>query len=68
MGDDGKLYVPQGKCEYVMLLITHGRAELVGIFRDEILPHASVILPNQFEAEQLTGTVNGMGRDDGAHQ
>ena len=36
-------------------LLTHDVLELVGIFRDEILPHASVILPNQFEAEQLTG-------------
>jgi len=39
MGDNGKLYVPE---------------ELVQIYREEVLPLASVITPNQFEAEQLT--------------
>lgn len=40
LGDHGKLYVPP---------------ELVGIFREEVLPVASVITPNQFEAETLAG-------------
>lgn len=39
-GDNGKLYVP---------------AELVGIYREEVIPLANVVTPNQFEAEQLTG-------------
>lgn len=39
-GDDGKLYVP---------------AELVDIYRAEVIPLANVITPNQFEVEQLTG-------------
>lgn len=39
-GDDGKLYVPE---------------ELVDIYRKEVIPHANVITPNQFEAEQLLG-------------
>jgi pyridoxal kinase len=39
-GDDGKLYVP---------------AELVDIYRTEVIPLANVITPNQFEVEQLTG-------------
>ncbi len=29
--------------------------ELVAIYRDEIVPRATIITPNQFEAEQLTG-------------
>ena len=34
----------------------HGpTAEMVQIYRDEVLPLASVITPNGFEAEQLTG-------------
>jgi pyridoxal/pyridoxine/pyridoxamine kinase len=40
MGDNGKLYVPE---------------EVVPVYRDELLPLASVITPNQFEAEILTG-------------
>eukprot|EP00824_Muranothrix_gubernata_P007585 TRINITY_DN19649_c0_g1_i1.p2 TRINITY_DN19649_c0_g1~~TRINITY_DN19649_c0_g1_i1.p2 ORF type:complete len:247 (+),score=37.48 TRINITY_DN19649_c0_g1_i1:70-810(+) len=40
LGDEGKLYVPK---------------ELVGIYREELFPHATIITPNQFEAEQLTG-------------
>ncbi|PSN32051.1 Pyridoxal kinase [Blattella germanica] len=40
MGDNGKLYVPE---------------ELVGIYRDTILPLADIITPNQFEAELLSG-------------
>mmetsp|Transcript_23168 Transcript_23168/g.38123 ORF Transcript_23168/g.38123 Transcript_23168/m.38123 type:complete len:297 (+) Transcript_23168:175-1065(+) len=40
MGDDGKLYVPK---------------ELVPLFRDEVVPQASLLVPNQFECELLTG-------------
>eukprot|EP00474_Spongospora_subterranea_P009129 CRZ09587.1 hypothetical protein [Spongospora subterranea] len=40
MGDGGKLYVP---------------SEFVGIYRDKILPFADIVLPNQTEAELLTG-------------
>jgi len=40
LGDRGELYVPK---------------ELVTIYRDQVIPLADVILPNQFEAEQLTG-------------
>jgi pyridoxine kinase len=40
LGDNGKLYVP---------------AELVGIYRDEVVPLATMLTPNQFEAELLTG-------------
>ncbi|KAI7738990.1 hypothetical protein M8C21_010457 [Ambrosia artemisiifolia] len=40
MGDDGKLYVPQ---------------ELVSVYREKVVPVASMLTPNQFEAEQLTG-------------
>jgi pyridoxine kinase len=40
LGDNGKLYVPQ---------------ELLPIYREQVFPHASVITPNHFEAEQLTG-------------
>lgn len=35
LGDEGKLYVPQ---------------EFVAIYRDQLLPMASVITPNQTEA------------------
>jgi pyridoxine kinase len=42
MGDAGKFYVPQ---------------ELVAIYRDEVIPLADVVTPNQFEVEQLTGIV-----------
>ncbi len=40
LGDDGKLYLPP---------------EMVTLYRTELLQLASVITPNQFEAEQLTG-------------
>ena len=39
MGDDGKLYLP---------------AEMVPLYRSNVVPLATVITPNQFEAEQLT--------------
>lgn len=46
LGDSGKFYVPQ---------------ELVSIYRDEMIPLADVVTPNQFEVEQLTGiSVNNM--------
>ena len=41
MGDDGKLYLP---------------AEMVPLYRSTIVPLASIMSPNQFEAEQLTET------------
>ena len=40
MGDNGCLYVPP---------------ELVPIYRDEVIPLATILTPNQFEAETLTG-------------
>eukprot|EP00743_Colponemidia_sp_Colp-15_P005547 GILK01005967.1.p1 GENE.GILK01005967.1~~GILK01005967.1.p1 ORF type:complete len:306 (-),score=45.66 GILK01005967.1:205-1089(-) len=40
MGDDGKLYVPQ---------------ELVALYREELVPLATVLTPNQTECELLTG-------------
>ncbi|KAH9185104.1 hypothetical protein AeNC1_012924 [Aphanomyces euteiches] len=40
MGDDNRLYVPP---------------ELVDIYRDEVLPFADIITPNQFECELLSG-------------
>ncbi|KAJ9682710.1 hypothetical protein PVL29_018606 [Vitis rotundifolia] len=40
MGDEGKLYVP---------------TELVAIYREKVVPVASMLTPNQFEAELLTG-------------
>ncbi|KAI8541923.1 hypothetical protein RHMOL_Rhmol08G0098100 [Rhododendron molle] len=40
MGDEGKLYVPP---------------ELVTVYREKVVPVASMLTPNQFEAEQLTG-------------
>ncbi|XP_057970359.1 pyridoxal kinase isoform X2 [Malania oleifera] len=39
MGDEGKFYVP---------------AELVSLYREKVVPVASMLTPNQFEAEQLT--------------
>jgi len=39
MGDEGKLYVP---------------SELVSLYREKVVPVASMITPNQFEAEKLT--------------
>lgn len=40
MGDNGSLYVPK---------------ELLPVYRDEIIPLADIITPNQFEVELLTG-------------
>lgn len=40
LGDNNKFYVP---------------VELVKVFRDQVIPLADVITPNQFEAEKLTG-------------
>lgn len=40
MGDDGLMYVPK---------------ELLPIYRDEIVPLADIVTPNQFEVELLTG-------------
>uniref|UniRef100_A0A0C9S8F5 pyridoxal kinase n=1 Tax=Wollemia nobilis TaxID=56998 RepID=A0A0C9S8F5_9CONI len=40
MGDEGKLYIPP---------------ELVSVYREKVIPLASMITPNQFEAENLTG-------------
>ena len=40
LGDGGKFYVP---------------TNLVSIFRNELIPLADVVTPNQFEVEQLTG-------------
>jgi len=40
LGDHGRFYVP---------------VELVDVYRDEVIPLATVITPNQFEIEKLTG-------------
>ncbi|KAJ6853662.1 pyridoxal kinase [Iris pallida] len=40
MGDEGKLYVP---------------LELVSVYREKVVPVASMLTPNQFEVEHLTG-------------
>ncbi|KAJ6795508.1 pyridoxal kinase [Iris pallida] len=40
MGDEGKLYVPM---------------ELVSVYREKVVPVASMLTPNQFEVEHLTG-------------
>ena len=40
LGDNGRLYVPEG---------------LVPIYRDVLIPLSSLVTPNQFEAEILTG-------------
>ena len=40
LGDNGRLYVPPA---------------LVDVYRDEVVPHAYALLPNQFEAEVLSG-------------
>ncbi|EGG25227.1 pyridoxal kinase [Cavenderia fasciculata] len=40
LGDNGKLYVPE---------------DLVSVYRDEVIPHADYLFPNQTEAELLTG-------------
>jgi len=42
LGDNGKLYVPE---------------ELVGVYKESVVPLANIITPNQFEVEQLTGCV-----------
>lgn len=41
MGDEGKLYVHE---------------ELVSVYREKVVPVASMLTPNQFEIEQLTGS------------
>ncbi|KAH6754938.1 pfkB-like carbohydrate kinase family protein [Perilla frutescens var. hirtella] len=41
LGDEGKLYVPE---------------ELVSVYREKVIPVASMLTPNQFEAELLTQT------------
>ncbi|KAM6567110.1 hypothetical protein CsatA_026238 [Cannabis sativa] len=41
MGDEGKLYVPP---------------ELVSVYREKVVPVASMLTPNQFEAEKLTAS------------
>jgi pyridoxine kinase len=41
LGDDGKLYLPE---------------EMVDVYRSEVMQLATVLTPNQFEAELLTGT------------
>lgn len=48
MGDHGKLYVPE---------------ELVEIYRDEIVPCATLLTPNEFECELLTGVEIGSVSD-----
>ena len=40
LGDSGKFYVPKS---------------LVEVYKIHVIPHANVVTPNQFEAEQLTG-------------
>lgn len=40
LGDAGQFYVPR---------------ELVQVYRDQVIPLANVVTPNQFEVEQLTG-------------
>lgn len=40
LGDHGRLYVPEG---------------LVSIYKNEVIPVANIVTPNQFEAELLTG-------------
>ncbi|KAL6529935.1 hypothetical protein OROMI_028580 [Orobanche minor] len=41
LGDEGKLYVPQ---------------DMVSLYREKVVPVASMLTPNQFEAELLTGS------------
>lgn len=48
LGDEGKLYVSQ---------------ELVAAYRATLLPLASLVTPNQFEAECLTGKAVKSGAD-----
>jgi pyridoxine kinase len=40
LGDEGKLYVPQ---------------ELISVYQQKVVPVASMLTPNQFEVELLTG-------------
>lgn len=40
LGDEGKLYVPE---------------ECIEVYRDSIVPLASILTPNQYELELLTG-------------
>ncbi|GBP25989.1 Pyridoxal kinase [Eumeta japonica] len=40
MGDNGKMYVPE---------------DILPVYRDNVIPLADIITPNQFEAELLTG-------------
>jgi pyridoxine kinase len=40
LGDNGKLYVPE---------------ELVDVYREEVVKHATILTPNQFEIEVLSG-------------
>lgn len=42
LGDAGRFYVP---------------TELVDVYKQRVIPLADVLTPNQFEAEQLTGTI-----------
>jgi len=44
MGDNGQLYVSR---------------ELVDVYREEVLPHVTILTPNQFEAELLVGSTIG---------
>ncbi|KAF0711772.1 Aste57867_5030 [Aphanomyces stellatus] len=57
MGDDNKLYVaPElGASSSVPSVIPTRRLTLVDIYRDEVLPFADIITPNQFECELLSG-------------
>ncbi|RHY03426.1 hypothetical protein DYB25_011031, partial [Aphanomyces astaci] len=58
MGDDGKLYVPPelGTSIIVSLsMLTFSHPCAVDIYRDEVLPLADIITPNQFECELLSG-------------
>ncbi len=48
LGDHGRVYVPP---------------LLVEVYRDEIVPHAHALLPNQFEAELLSGVTIRSERD-----
>uniref|UniRef100_A0A2P2IA92 Pyridoxal kinase n=2 Tax=Hirondellea gigas TaxID=1518452 RepID=A0A2P2IA92_9CRUS len=48
MGDNGRMYVP---------------AELLPVYRDNIVPLADIITPNQYEAELLSGLIIKEERD-----
>jgi hypothetical protein len=54
MGDDGHLYVPAGNLSRLMLDVYGislaggtAAAELVPVYRDEVVPRASILTPNQ---------------------